>query len=624
MARRGVWPGIALQVGLACALGVLPGCALDSEHARRAAATASAAQDHHLDCPAPRSDACASASPYRNMVAAALDESNPEQPVHYVNLLEQGEDALLLRIHLIRTARLSIDVQTFLFNEDDAGYLILDELVKAARRGVQVRVITDQLFSLEDTHLYAALARAHANFELRVYNPTFHKARTPPLEFAAGILCCFWRFNQRMHDKLLLIDDAIGISGGRNYDNRYYDWDDAFDYRDRDVLVAGPVGKAMRASFDAFWNDPHTARLNQLRDVAPDILGAGIAAPTYATHTYENEPRVAELSRRADDIDYISEHFAAQAQRVGRVDYFADVPGKTAALKPGAARESTRPLAALLGSAQTQIVLQTPYLVLSSTARRLFHDLRKTRPQLHIFVSTNSLAATDAFYVYALSYKYKKRYMKLGFEIHEFKPFPAEANALIAHYSDLGGKDIPTTTRDQHVYIRGKYATAPLKHRGVRVGLHAKSMVIDDAITVIGSYNFDPRSEIYNTESGFIVRDATLAARVRDAILRDAATDNAWTIAKRPPSRFFGRINSAIANLSAALPIFDLWPFRYASSFEFDPAGKNGECRPMRPGAPDFYACYTDAGDFPEVNLPMKTIYTRIVTAFGAGLVSIM
>ena len=44
-----------------------------------------------------------------------------------------------------------------------------------------------------------------------------------------------------MHNKLLLIDDAIGIAGGRNYENRYYDWDDEFDYRDRDVLVAGPA-----------------------------------------------------------------------------------------------------------------------------------------------------------------------------------------------------------------------------------------------------------------------------------------------------------------------------------------------------------------------------------------------
>ncbi len=484
-----------------------------------------------------------------------------------------------------------------------------------------MRVITDQLFSLENTHLLAALARARTQTsELRVYNPTFHKASTPPLEFAAGILCCFWRFNQRMHDKVLLIDDAIGIVGGRNYENRYFDWDDEFDYRDRDIVAVGSVGAAMRQSFEAFWKDPHTVPLSRLRDVATDILAAGIAAPGYTMHTYRDAARVADLSRRADDPDYIRTHFTEHALRVGGIDYFADAPGKPQAGESGAKRESTRPIETLLREAHTEIVLQTPYLVLSSTARRVFADLRKRDARLRVIVSTNSLAATDAFYVYALSYKYKKRYLKLGFEIHEFKPFPAESAELIANYASLGNADAPSGV----ARTRGRYARAPLKRAGVRVGLHAKSMVIDGEIAVIGSHNFDPRSEFYDTESGFVIRDRAFAERLRESILQDAAVDNAWTIARRPRIRVFGRINNAIADVSAALPIFDFWPFRYATSFEFNPQGMQGACKPMPPTAPDFYPCYDDVGDFPEVDLPLKTIYTRIVTAFGAGLVSIM
>ena len=69
---------------------------------------------------------------------------------------------------------------------------------------------------------------------------------TQPLEFAAGIVCCFARFNQRMHNKLFLVDGEIGIAGGRNYEDRYFDWDQEFDYRDRDVLVLGPdAGREM-------------------------------------------------------------------------------------------------------------------------------------------------------------------------------------------------------------------------------------------------------------------------------------------------------------------------------------------------------------------------------------------
>src|SRR4030095_7727240 len=126
-----------------------------------------------------------------------------------------------------------------------------------------------------------------------------------PVEFAAGILCCFLQVNQRMHNKLLLVDDAIGIAGGRNYQNRYYDWDDEFDYRDRDVLVAGPAGAQMRASFDAFWNYRGTGALSRPRDVAADILAAGISAPRYALHAYRDAERVAALSGKADDAEFI-------------------------------------------------------------------------------------------------------------------------------------------------------------------------------------------------------------------------------------------------------------------------------------------------------------------------------
>jgi len=589
---------------LALAL-TLGGCAVDPLHARRAAATAAAAQDRELVCNS--ADACAISSPYVELAAQARAEAT-----HYVNLIERGQDSLLLRVHLIRAARRSIDVQTFIFAEDDAGFLILDELVKAARRGVQVRVLVDQLFSLDNVELLAALARAHTNFELRVYNPTFHKATTQPLEFAAGVLCCFARFNQRMHNKLLLVDAAIGIAGGRNYENRYFDWDAAFDYRDRDVLVAGAAGAAMQASFERFWAHPRSLPLSRLRDVSSRILADGMSAPAYALHAYRDPGRVAALSRRASDAGYVQEQFVAHALRTDAVEYFSDAPDKFSDPDGAQANQLSRQIVELLRGARAEIVLQTPYLVLSRDARRMFRDLRHDAPGVHVLVSTNSLAATDAFYVYALSYKYKKRFLKLGFEIYEFKPFPAEAVDLVADYAMLGDDG------DEAIRYR-KYGRAPLTRPGVRLGLHAKSIVIDSAVTLIGSHNFDPRSDHYNTESGFIIHDRAFATLVRSAIARDGAPDNAWTIARREGDTWLSRFNERIGDVSAKLPIFDLWPFRYASSFELDP-----DCMPVPPGAANFYACYSDVGDFPEVDLSPKTIYTRIITAFGAGLHSIL
>lgn len=598
----------ALVLGL-CAI-TLAGCGVNRQLARQADRIVVKEQGHALTCT--RNDHCAIDTPFRQLASKAHDASTPSEPVHFVNVLEQGEESLLVRVHLIRAARRSIDMQTFIWVNDDAGRLILDELLDAARRGVRVRVLADQLFSLEDTELLSRLALIHRNLEVRIYNPTFHKAVTQPLEFAASIVCCFTRFNQRMHNKLFLIDNEFGIAGGRNYENRYFDWDNEFDYRDRDVLVTGEAaGREMAESFSEFWNYKRAARLTRLNDVNRRLVAeADIDLPLPAAERGIDPMRVETLRAHADLAAEIERRFVSQALQVGQVDYFSDSPAK----QDGDADSNTQlgeHIASMIAGADHQIVMQTPYLVISKHARRVFRGLKKRDQPPDIIVSTNSLAATDAFYVYALSHKYKKRYLKLGFRIYEFKPFPGDADQLFSRYEELGGGDGPDDYR--------RYGQAPLATSGVRVGMHAKSIIIDGQVTLIGSHNFDPRSDNYNTESGLIIHDKTVAELVRSAILRDIEPQNSWTIAKRPRTNLLHRINNAIADFSSVLPLFDFWPFRYATSYEL-----NSGCAPMKQTDPDFYDCYTAVGDFPEVDLPMKTIYTRMVTAFGAGAVGIL
>ncbi len=601
---------IIARIGMIALLLGLSACGLNRPLARQATALVARERPSALDCT--REDRCAIDSPFTALAAQARHEDRADAPAHYVDVLEGGAESLALRIHLIRAARRSIDIQTFIWAEDDAGWLVLDELIAAARRGVKVRILTDQLFSLDDVEWLARIARAHANLEFRLYNPTFDEAVTQPAEFAASVLCCFSRFNQRMHNKLFLVDGEMGIAGGRNVENRYYDWDQKFDYRDRDVLVIGPrSGAEMQASFDRFWANRRAVPLTRLNDVNRRLVLDG------AQQLPLRKPPGIDLARidalRAQAVDADAMHaLAARALRVRHVDYFSDAPDKKEHADDPALFALTSRISSLLAHARSEVVLETPYLVLSRKARRIFRDLRKRDAPPRVIVSTNSLAATDAFYVYALSYKYKKRYLhRYGFQIHEFKPFPADAAQFIADYAALSGSD--NSGRYQ------RYAQTPLKREGVRLGLHAKSLVIDGVITIIGSHNFDPRSDNYNTESGFIIDDAAVAARVRAAILHDAAPRNAWVIAPRQRSSALGQVNEAIADLSTTLPLFDLWPFRYASSFELKPG-----CAPSLPGDADFYACHVDVGDFPEVDLSLKTIYTRIVTAFGAGLVGIL
>ncbi|MFC4765426.1 phospholipase D-like domain-containing protein [Dyella koreensis] len=610
---------------LLLATALLPGCTVSKANIRRADAVVAAQTDRQLSCTG--DDHCAQDSPLMDAATKALADSTETQPVHVVTLLSDSEAAMVARINLIRAARQSIDVQTYIWDQDDAGQLILDELVKAARRGVKVRVLADQLFSFNDATWLDRIARAHTNLEVRLYNPTFHEAQTSPVEFAAGIVCCFFKFNQRMHNKVLLVDNRIGITGGRNYQDRYFDWDNDFDYVDRDVMVGGPAAQAMGASFELFWKHKRAVRLTHLRDVNRLLLST--PAQPWPTPTYTHPERVARVQEEADDAEWLDENLVSDSLRTSRVEFFSDLPAKTAQPQKRDAREFTAHVMRMVGSAKQEVVLQTPYLVMSKRARRIFERLHKQEAPPRIVVSTNSLASTDAFAVYALSYKHRKRYLKnYGFEIYEMKPHaagPAEDNAFasaddgptIEHKPVNAKRIVGTETRSSLSIRRGgkRNRPAPLVSAGRRFGLHAKSIVVDDSFAMVGSHNFDPRSDHYNTEAGVIVYDADFAQQLRDAIMRETQPENAWVVAPRQRSiPLLSDLNAAIGDISASLPLFDFWPYRYATSYEL-----NTGCTPMRPSDPNFFSCYTPVGDFPDVAISSKLVYTRLITAFGSG-----
>jgi putative cardiolipin synthase len=132
-----------------------------------------------------------SRSPLRDL-GARLRRSTPDAPRHYALILDRGPDALLARVNLIRSARHAIDLQTYIFDEDDAGHLVLDELLAAARRGVRVRMLVDQLSALKQGDHARRAGLAHANFDLRVYNPMFNRSRISYPQYLAASICC-WR-----------------------------------------------------------------------------------------------------------------------------------------------------------------------------------------------------------------------------------------------------------------------------------------------------------------------------------------------------------------------------------------------------------------------------------------------
>lgn len=637
------------------------GCAgLSGAQRGQAAAIAAAARQVTLDCDQP--DRCARPSPLRALGGTAISQSTPQAPRHYATLLDHGEEALVARLNLIHSATRSIDLQTYIFDKDDSARMVMDALLDAARRGVQVRVLIDQLSAISDLQILGALAGAHQNFQLRVYNPTFGKARLNYLDYAGSVLCCFRRFNQRMHNKLLVIDDVIGVVGGRNYQDDYYDWDSEYNFRDRDVIVAGPEARAMSRNFDAFWHAQRSVPAERLNDVGRMLLRQGV--PAMPPEAFQRPDRVARVEAEAADPDFVRERFVDTALPVRHVRYFADLPQKHRREHAAKAVSTAPELDGLIAGAQREVILQTPYLVLSKPAQQIFRDLRQREHPPRVVVATNSLAATDNPIVYALSYKYKRRNLReLGFNIYEYKPFPLDAPVdyenLVPHPlagsgdnhrdnrvvggSALGnaarGSSGPsgsrrqggsavdrhllrTETRPSFLGTRAVNRPLPVTREGARMGLHAKSLVVDRRVGVVGTHNFDPRSETYNTEGAVVIDDPVFAQALAASIERDISPDNAWTVAPRVKPPVVGGLSYSVGKVSEALPVLDFWPWRYATNYEFRPGP---ECPfPLKRQDPRFHQCYVAVGDFPEVNVGPKWLLVRMLTAFGAGLVPIL
>lgn len=632
---------------------LLSACAtLSPQQVREVDAVVAARRPSELSCAEPRR--CAEPSPLRDLAARAFAESQPQAPRHYALILDRGTDALLARVNLIRSATTAIDLQTYIFDEDDSGRLVLEELLAAARRGVRVRVLIDQLSALERVETLAALSAAHANFEVRLYNPVLGRARIAYWQYVVAAACCFRTLNQRMHTKLLLIDGAVGITGGRNYQDDYYDWNPTYNFRDRDLLVAGPAVTEMEADFERFWTDARSVPVQRLADVGRRLLRQGV--PALPPHAYAWPERAEAMRRDAADADTVRQRLAAAAIAVGPVRYIADSPRKH---EGEVRRSSSDELRALIESAEHEVLLQTPYLVLSKPAQRMFRQMRKRTPRPRVIVSTNSLAATDAFIVYALSYKYKRRYLRdFGFTVYEYKPFPGDAPIDLA----ATGADRPRPPPASRVYVntdrssvlyraryrvpvdgaepryrtplerenratrygsRGVNERVPLKRAGVRIGMHAKSLVIDGRVGVVGTHNFDPRGDLYNTESAVVIEDPAFARALAASIRRDIAPANSWVIARRDKPPVLSGLDYSLGKVGESLPVFDFWPTRYATSYEFVP-GPDCPPPPPLPEEPDFRRCHRPVGDFPEVALGWKSVLTRIFTAFGAGLAPIL
>lgn len=533
------------------------------------------------------------------MARASLEDAGVG---NHVLSIEDGYDALLLRVHLIRQAKRTIDLQTFIWKNDESGRLMICELVEAARRGVRVRIIADHMVSDQNPEVGAFLATVNPKLEVRHYRPVMARLSPTLVQKLSSMVWGFHGTNQRMHNKLMVVDGTVMLTGGRNIENSYFNHATGMNFRDRDVMAVGPVAAEASGSFETYWNFKHTVPGAELKDVAT-VIEAG-DFPRYATRDdYDFGGLFGTLQNEAGDDELMKARFWTRLREADRVQFIHDEPGKGRGFFSNDSN-TTVELRRLVGLAREEIVVQTPYLILSKAARKLAAQLKQNHPELEIRISTNSYASTDNIMAYSANYRLRSDYVgKLGLQIHEFKPHPDSLHELMPQYAEAAQR-----------------ATAAKASKPPFLCMHAKSLVVDGRVAFVGSYNLDPRSVSLNTEVGLIIEDDAFAQELREQIEQDMAPGNSWVIAKREFPLGLDGVNALIEGTLSLSPI-DVWPIQNSSSFELRPGFD-----PVPPGHPEFHQRYRSAGDFPgaDTTLSSKGILTRFYKTVGTVFTPIL
>ncbi|HEY2979347.1 MAG TPA: phospholipase D-like domain-containing protein, partial [Burkholderiaceae bacterium] len=202
-------------------------------------------------------------------LAQLAASSTPDDKRHLsgLRLMPNGPEALATRIALARRAQKSLDVQYYVVAPDQSGWQFLRELRDAAQRGVRVRLLIDDLHVGDQDDLLLGLA-ARDNVQVRLFNPLPVRGGAVQTRLLLS-LHQFERVNRRMHNKLLVADNSIAVTGGRNIANEYFMRSESANFIDMDVLSVGPVVRGLSDVFDRYWNSEHVYPIESLAGPLP-------------------------------------------------------------------------------------------------------------------------------------------------------------------------------------------------------------------------------------------------------------------------------------------------------------------------------------------------------------------
>lgn len=410
------------------------------------------------------------------------------------HLTSTGPESFAVRARSALLADRSLDVQTYIWNDDLTGRYLAYVLLTAADRGVKVRLLVDDMDARSKNFGFAALD-AHPNIEVRLFNPL--PSRSGTLAMIGDFLASTWRLNHRMHNKTWIADNRVALIGGRNLGDEYFGASEGVNFVDLDFTMVGPVVREASASFDKYWNSPAVYPISVLSPeaVTPEALEklrkkADEAAEAAKTSAY------AELLKRNDAVERLlagdwSLEWSSQFQ------FVSDDPLK-ALKKPGLEKsEVLSVLVPVLKSAQRSEILISPYFVPGQRGTDFL--VAGTTDGRQVSVLTNSLVANDVAAVHGGYSKYRKELLKGGVKLWELKP--AEGTKAKASLFGSSG-----------------------------ASLHTKALVVDGRELFVGSYNIDPRSTMLNCEQGVLVTSETLGGQFERLFEQQSDGARAWSV----------------------------------------------------------------------------------------------
>ncbi|NYT65100.1 phospholipase D family protein [Alcaligenaceae bacterium] len=407
-----------------------------------------------------------------------------------IYMLDDPYDAFAARMVLAQMAEKTLDIQYYIWRKDLTGTLLFEALHEAADRGVRVRLLLDDNNTSNLDDILAAL-NAHPNIEVRLFNPFVRRTHR-----WLTYLTDFSRANRRMHNKSFTADNQATIMGGRNIGDEYFGAAQEVQFADLDVLALGPVVDEVSKDFDRYWasNSSYPAQLLlpkveaytvETLDAAASSIERDPAADAY-TNTLRRSSLIHQLQNASLPLVWTSAQLAS------------DDPAKGLG-KAGPKGLLSDEFVRIIGTPRNSVDLVSPYFVPTAAGVDAFAEIANNGVRVKIL--TNSLEATDVAAVHAGYAKRRKALLEAGIKLYETRR---------------------TTSLPKKSWAASHFGSSASS-------LHAKTFAVDDTRVFVGSFNFDPRSVMLNTESGLIIESPVIAKQI-DTAFKVGIPANAYEV----------------------------------------------------------------------------------------------